>query len=520
MPFSFLLFYDGGMKQAKVIFGKTLCAVDRRIYGSFLEHMGRAVYDGVFDNETKTCRSDVIRLVRALGTTVVRYPGGNFVSGYRWEDGVGKRRIPRQEQAWGGTEPNTFGTDEFIAWCARCGVEPVMAVNLGTRGEKEAVDLLSYCNGVDDSRRMANGHVSPYGIRLWCLGNEMDGPWQIGHKDAKTYGALASRTARAMKAADPHIEVVACGSSTRSMSTFGSWEREVLASCYDDIDCLSLHGYWGNFTGEDKEFLASSLDLDASISSVERIVREEKSERKSPHSVHISVDEWNVNYHDRMKSASAEEWKEWFLSSHTFEEFYHHFGPAVARMRAPLHGMVAPPILEDRYTLEDALVVGTLLTTLVRHAESVRVACIAQLVNVIAPIMTDRTHAWKQTIFYPFMHMATYGYGTVMDTSFDCPAYASSLYGTVPVLEGVAIENEDGFVLFVTNRSIDEEMLLEMPEECQEGEHIVLTGPLSAVDDEESQLVAPSTERCSRNVRLPSHSWNVLRYPLSTRSRS
>jgi len=375
--------------------------VDRRLFGSFVEHLGRCVYSGIYEPGHPSAdalgfRGDVLELVRELGVTTIRYPGGNFVSSYRWEDGVGplEDRPVRLDVNWHSTETNEFGTDEFMAWCAAAGVEPMMAVNIGTRGSAEALDLLEYCNhgggtALSDRRR-ANGAEQPYGVRMWCLGNEMDGPWQVGQMTPEQYGRAALDMARVMRKFDPTLELVACGSSGTSMPTFGEWERVVLEHCFDEVDFISAHAYYDPSDGDLRRFLRSSDDMDRFITTVVGIADEVAASRDSEKRIAISFDEWNV----------------W-------------------RMSKPVNPFpegddwpVAPHLLEDVYTVADAVVLGSLLITLLRHADRVRAASLAQLVNVIAPIMTaPGGPAWRQTTFYPFALTSALAGGTVLETA-------------------------------------------------------------------------------------------------------
>ena len=164
-------------------------------------------------------RGDVIELVRELDTPICRYPGGNFVSAYNWEDGIGPKenRPKRLDLAWHTTEPNQVGIHEFADWAEKAGTEMMLAVNLGSRGLDEARNFVEYVNHPGGSywSRPArkNGRTEPWNCRLWCLGNEMDGPWQVGHKTADEYGHLANETAKAMRGFDPTLELVVCGSS-------------------------------------------------------------------------------------------------------------------------------------------------------------------------------------------------------------------------------------------------------------------------------------------------------------------
>ena len=257
----------------------TVGAVNPRLFGSFVEHLGRCVYDGLYEPGHPTAdsegfRGDVIELVKELGVSTIRYPGGNFVSGFRWEDSVGPReeRPRRLDLAWHSTETNEVGLHEFSSWLEKVGSELMLAVNLGTRGTLEALDLLEYANIASGTalsdRRIANGRTDAFGIGMWCLGNEMDGPWQLGHRSADDYGKLASQTAKAMRQLDPSVELVVCGSSGAAMPTFGEWERVVLTHTYDDVDYISCHAYYEEKNGDMGSFLASAVDMDRFIDSV------------------------------------------------------------------------------------------------------------------------------------------------------------------------------------------------------------------------------------------------------------
>ena len=370
---------------------RTIGAVDPRLYGSFIEHLGRAVYGGIYEPGHPSAdaygfRQDVLNLIRELNVSMVRYPGGNFVSGYTWEDGIGplEKRPRRLELAWKSVEPNLFGTDEFMHWCKLAGLAPMMAVNLGTRGIEAAGALVEYCNHPSGTAwsdlRIANGSKDPHNVKVWCLGNEMDGPWQIGHKTAEEYGRLACETAKVMKWTDPSIELVACGSSGRGMATFPAWESTVLEHTYEHVEYISLHTYYGNRTGDTPTFLARSLDMDRFIETVAATCDHVQAHKRSKKRLYLSFDEWNVWYHSNTADKAMEPWQ------------------------------VAPPLLEDVYNFEDALVVGCMLISLLKHADRVKMACLAQLVNVIAPIMTDNNGpAWCQTIYYPFQQAACFG---------------------------------------------------------------------------------------------------------------
>ena len=413
--------------------------VDRKIYGSFIEHLGRAVYEGIYQPGQKSAdeqgfRKDVIDLIKELGVPIVRYPGGNFVSNYHWEDGIGPKELrkKRMEIAWHVVETNEFGLDEFVSWAKKADAEVMMAVNLGTGSISEALNLIDYCNiekgtYYSDLRRK-NGHEQPHNIKTWCLGNEMDGPWQTGHKTAYEYGRMASEVGRALKAVDPDVRLVACGSSSSSMETFASWEAEVLDQCYDEVDYLSLHQYYRNSDHDTPDFLARNMEMDQFIKDVVSICDYVKAKKRAKKTMLLSFDEWNVWYHS---------------NGIPFDAWSEH-----------------PHQLEDVYNMEDALLVGSLLITLLKHADRVKMACLAQLVNVIAPIMTSDNSAWRQTIFYPFLDASRYGNGTVLNTLVKVPVYDSKNFTDVPYADSVMVCDDEAeeAVIFAVNKNLEEDI--------------------------------------------------------------
>ena len=471
--------------------------IDPRLYGSFIEHLGRAVYGGIYEPDHPTAdeegfRQDVLELVKKLGVPIVRYPGGNFVSGYRWEDGTGdKAKRPRRaELAWNSIETNQVGIDEFQSWAKKADSQVMMAVNLGTGTPREAGDLVEYCNfpgGTELSdRRRKNGFQQPFGIRTWCLGNEMDGPWQIGHKTAEEYGRTACEAAKIMKLVDPGIEVIACGSSNSGMETFGTWETEVLSRCYEQVDYLSLHSYYGNRSDDTAEYLGCCRDMDEFIRSVEAICDAVKAIKRSDKTMYLSFDEWNVWFHSNDADKKIAPWQ------------------------------VAPPLLEDIYTFEDALVVGCLLITLLRHCDRVKIACLAQLVNVIAPIMTETGgKAWAQTIFWPFLQASAHARGKAMLTRVDCPACQAGKYGEMPAIEAIAVENGNELTVLAVNRSLEEDAELE-PDLQGWGRLTLVEHSQLYSADLKAVNTAADPERVKPEAGdgklLRRHSWNLLRY--------
>lgn len=432
------------MKKAKMTLVSEFknAKIDERIYGSFIEHLGRAVYGGIYEPghpyaDEDGFRTDVIEEIKKLNVPIVRYPGGNFVSGYNWEDGVGpvELRPKKLELAWGVTEPNLFGTNEFAKWCKKADTQCMMAVNLGLRGPDEARNLVEYCNHEKGSYwsdlRRSHGYEAPHNIKTWCLGNEMDGPWQIGHKTAVEYGRTALEASKVMKWTDPSIETIMCGSSNMGMSTFGEWEATTLDIAYDAVDYVSLHIYFDNRPNDTASFLAKSMVMDDFIKTVVCICDYIKGKKHSKKQINLSFDEWNVWYHSN--GAPVERW------------------------------CTAPHQLEDIYNFEDALLIALLLMTLLKHADRVKIACIAQLVNVIAPIMTENGgKVWEQTIFYPFMHLSNYGRGYTLHTEIDSPKHDTKEFTDVPDVESLATLSEDGenLTVFAVNRNLDEDVEL------------------------------------------------------------
>ena len=500
------------MKQAKIILDKDyrVSRVDERLFGSFIEHLGRAVYGGIYEPghplaDDLGFRTDVIEAVKKLGVPIVRYPGGNFVSGFHWEDSVGPvaSRPKRLDLAWFTTETNEVGLHEFARWADRAGAEMMYAINLGTRGPEQARDIVEYANHRGGSKfsdlRIANGKKDPFNIKVWCLGNEMDGPWQMGRKTAGEYGHIANEAAKMMKWVDPSIEVVACGSSSSEMPTFGSWELDMLDQCYDNIDYVSLHRYYGNPTGDTPGFLARTMDMDDFIHSVTSICDAVKGKKHSKKQVNLSFDEWNVWYHSNEQDKEIWKREKW--------------GRAL-------------PLLEDIYNFEDALLVGSMLLTLLRNADRVKIACLAQLVNVIAPIMTrNGGGCWAQTIYYPFMHASQYGRGTVLKAVVQSPVYDCSDYEGVPTIDTAATLSDDGSVtVFCVNRDLSEPCLLDLDlrsfGDLRMTDHIVLHhDDVKAINTEENPFnVAPATlpltelDSGRAEIPIPPLSWNVLRF--------
>ncbi len=483
--------------------------IDQRIYGSFIEHLGRAVYGGIYEPghpeaDELGFRKDVMAAVKKLGVPIVRYPGGNFVSGFNWEDSVGpaEKRPKRLDLAWFTTETNEVGLHEFARWAEKAGSSLMYAINLGTRGPEQARDVVEYANHKGGSKfsdmRIANGKEEPFGIKLWCLGNEMDGPWQMGQKTGYEYGRTANEAAKIMKWVDPSIELVACGSSNDGMPTFGSFELDMLDQCYENIDYVSLHSYYGNPTQDTPGFLARSMNMDGFIHTVASICDAVKGKKHSKKQVNLSFDEWNVWYHSNEQDKEIWKQDKWNR---------------------------ALPLLEDIYNFEDALLVGSMLMTLIRNSDRVKIACLAQLVNVIAPIMTrNGGGCWAQTTYYPFMHASRYGRGTALLALVNSPVYDCSDYEGVPYIDAAAVLDDDGNInVFCVNRDMKEdyELTIDLRSfgKMSIAEHILLHhDDVKAVNTEtDPDNVTPTAgpggtiDEGKALIRIPALSWNVIR---------
>lgn len=487
-----------------------LAPLDRRLFGVFVEHLGRCVYNGIHEPGHPTAdeqgfRRDVMALTRELGATIVRYPGGNFMSGYNWQDGVGPlaERPRRLDLAWFSTETNQVGTHEFMHWCRAVDITPMFGVNLGTRGPDEARHYLEYCNhpggtALSDLRR-AHGAENPLGVKFWCLGNEMDGPWQICQKTPDEYGRIAKETAKLMRWVDPGIELAACGSSAYDMPTYGVWEDRVLEHCFEQVDYLSLHSYFVKPPADDStESFFAQIETNARyIEDTVAICDAVATRKRSAKRLMLSFDEWNV----------------WYRARH---------GEHLKQAGWP----VAPRLLEEVYTLEDALLIGGMLTMFMNHADRLKVACMAQLCNVIAPIMTEPGGpAWRQTIFHPFAQAARWARGEVLRPVVRSPGYANARHGELPYLCASVVDDvatgrtavfvlnrhlHDAMDLTVTLRGLGAERRLVAAEQLH-GPDLHASNTVDAPDRVAPQALAGvSINGEQLRARLAPASWNVI----------
>ena len=505
-------------KKAKITVDKEfkIGEVDKRLFGSFTEHLGRVIYNGIHEPEHVTAdeygfRNDVIEVVKEIGVPVVRYPGGNFVSGYRWEDGVGpvEKRPARWDKTWRRVEPNTVGIKEFNHWAKKINAEVMMAVNLGTRGPEDAANLLEYCNFKEGTYysdlRKSHGSLEPYSYKLWCLGNEMDGFWQLGHKTSEEYGRIAHEAAVEMRRVDPDIELVVCGSTAPWVSTFPVWDSIVLDHTYEDIDYISLHRYYDILENDHSDFLGSSVNMDWQIDSIISTCDYVKAKKRSKKSIYLSFDEWNVSFDDRRKDPK------------TFK------------------------IHRETYTLGDALVFATMMNSLLRHADRIKIGCQSNLVNAIAPIKTvPGGKAWRQTIFYPYMYASRYGRGTSLNLLLNSPLYDAKNWQDVPYVDATAVyspPDNDEFTFFdekpavngeltffIVNRDLEDDVMIDFDIRQFSGwkleEHLeIYHDDISAINTPENEFnVVPAKvngkvliDSVKMTASLNKHSWNMIR---------
>jgi alpha-L-arabinofuranosidase len=492
---------------------RTVAPLDRNLFGSFLEHLGRAIYEGIYDPGSKLSdaagfRKDVLSEIRQLGVPIIRYPGGNFVSGYNWLDGVGpKQSRPRTlDKAWDTIESNQFGTNEFLSWCKAAGTEPLMGLNLGTGTPEEAAALVEYCNVEKGTRwsdlRRQHGIPDPYKIQRWCLGNEMDGPWQIGHMSATEYGLKAADAARQMRYVDPSLKLIACGSSGPFMPSYLEWDREVLEQCYDYVDGLSLHRYFGNNTrdsgGDTSKYLALNLSMERQIAETVAVCDLVRGHKRSAKKLWLSFDEWNV----------------WYRTN---------TGDAVNG-----HRQESPHLLEEIYNLEDALLVGGLVNSLLRNADRVKLACLAQLINVIAPIMTDANGLFRQTIYYPYSWALQFARGAVLNLLVESSTYEVSGMDPVAHLDiAGSLDRGDGKLsLFILNRDLSKAHDVEVVWEDAAPAGVVSASVLTGDDLKASNsfaapqrvapqsFSAPAASGGRTKFEVPAHSYTVIQWSL------
>ncbi len=486
--------------RIKVDTERVIGDIDPKIYGNFIEHLGRCIDGGVFDEKSPLSdangfRKDVLAAAKSLNVSVLRWPGGNFSSNYHWMDGIGPRdhRPPRLEMAWGTVENNRFGTHEFMKYAEMLGAEPYFCANLGTGTWTEAQQWVEYCNSSQDTAttrlRKQNGRQDPWNVTYWGLGNEMDGPWQMGHRTADDYGKFALEAAKLMKLTDPRIKLIAAGSSNfnNGIDWIG-WNRTVLEYLKPQVDYLSLHLYVGNAANDFGDFLASSMTLDERIKTTEGVIDAALSGLTPRRKIYIAWDEWNVWYRARGASQRGRN------------------------------------ILEERYNLEDALVVATFLNSFVNHAHIIKMANMAQLVNVIAPIFANEQGIFLQTIYYPLQLFAGNSKGQALELFVDAPMYPNRRFGHVSYLDASAAWDNGTLVLNVVNRHPTEAMPTDLELEDKTFAGPVEISEVNGPDVKSQNAFGSTTVKTVRRMgkadgrkftySFPAHSYSMLKAQL------
>jgi alpha-N-arabinofuranosidase len=481
---------------------RTIAPISPLLFGGFVEHMGRCVYEGIYDPKSphadeRGFRSDVIEALQDQAYSVIRYPGGNFLSGYNWLNGVGpKEQRPRlRELAWQSTETNQFGTNEFMDFCKAINTEPMLGVNMGTGTIQSASDLVDYCNTARGTHwsdlRIKHGFREPHKVRYWCVGNEMDGPWQIGHLDAASYGNKALEAAKMMKWQDPTIQTILCGSSNDQMPTYPEWDRTALEIAWEHMDYLSMHYYAGNRANDTASYLASAVLFERYVDALEGTLRYVKAKRRSKHDVYLSWDEWQVWY----KGDPVEgKWAE------------------------------APHLAEEMYNLEDALVVAQWLNVFLRRSDVLKIACVAQIVNVISWLHTRPDGLLKHPSYYAFKLVSNFARWEALDVRVKAPEHETKAYDNVPMLDVSAsydAETKQGAV-FLVNRSQTEAVVTDLVWQDGQAVQVEKAWQLAGSDpkavnswETPEQVVAkaisaPTVESGRATLNLPPLSFTVL----------
>jgi alpha-L-arabinofuranosidase len=465
---------------------RAISAISPLLFSGFAEHMGRCIYEGIYDPASPRAdenglRTDVLAALRELNFRAMRYPGGNFLSGYRWEDGVGPRdkRPRRRDLAWQSVETNQFGTNEFMEFCKIVNTEPMMAVNMGTGTIQDAANLVEYCNAPVGTQyadlRASHGYAEPHKVKYWCIGNEMDGPWQIGHLEAEDYGKKAREAAKMMRWHDRDIELVLCGSSSSQMPTFPEWDRVALEYCWDQVNYHSLHFYANNHDNDTDSYLAYSAEFERFVDTLAGVLRYVKARNRSKHDVYLSWDEWNVWYKAHFPEHMEGQWTE------------------------------APHLIEEVYNLEDALVVAQWMNVFLRKSDVLKVACLAQIVNVIAPILTTRDTMLKQSIYYPIMLFSRLAAGDALDVAVKAPMYETKLYGDMPLLDvSSSYDAETGTnSVFIVNRSQTESVPVNLHWQALQPKRVVSAHQMAGTDPKAANSVEKPDQVIAVAINTP-----------------
>jgi alpha-L-arabinofuranosidase len=493
---------DSVKAQIFIDTNRVISSISPLLFSGFAEHMGRCIYEGIYDPasphaDKNGLRKDVLAALCEINYRSIRYPGGNFLSGYRWEDGVGPKaeRPVKRNLAWKSIETNQFGTNEFMEFCKAIKAEPMLGVNMGTGTIEDAANLVEYCNAPIGTKyadlRAAHGYKDPHNVRYWCIGNEMDGPWQIGHLTDVEYANKAREAAKLMRLQDSSIQLVLCGSSNSQMPTYPQWDRVALEACWEDVNYHSMHYYAANWDGDTSSYLAMSAEFENYVDTLTGVLRYVKAKLRSKHDVYLSWDEWNVWYKDRSGDGA---WSE------------------------------APHLSEEIYNLEDALVVAQWMNVFLRRSDILKIACLAQIINVISPITTRPDTLLKHPTYYPIMLFSKLASGVALDVAVNSPMYATKRFGDMPVLDVSSSYDAEAkrCVVFIVNRNQSEELPVElqwqdiMPKQVKAAYQMSGTDPKAVNSFDNPNRVVPvsispiEVKYGKASLKLPPLSFTVL----------
>ena len=401
--------------------------ISRRLFGAFLEPIGSMVNGSMYNPKHPAAdgqglRSDFYGALKEAGLPAVRLPGGNFVSGWQWKDSIGpkEQRKTHLDMAWFQYISNDVGHDEYLQWAEKAGAEAVYTVNLGTGTLQDAADCVEYTNfpgGTwwSDLRRK-NGHEKPYGVKTWCLGNEMDGPWQIAsyERDPRSYGILAHETSKAMKWVDPTIETVACVSSSPFLNHYPEWDRQALEECYETVDYISLHHYHSAPPDMPEALLAGYQAFEDYIRTEIALCDYMKTRLRVKKTMMLSFDDFATSFRPRGELHPGRGGRQpaaGFCDFNPERKYvFHDPDDWSTRRLPPSHGEML-----------HALTTASTLMVLLRHADRIKIGCATGGLGDLC--RTDREHVWKGASYYPFTQMIRLARGTAMNCHVTCARY-------------------------------------------------------------------------------------------------
>ncbi|SFD06193.1 alpha-L-arabinofuranosidase C-terminal domain-containing protein [Butyrivibrio sp. YAB3001] len=450
----------------------TIGEISERLFSAFLEPIGTMVNGTMYNPKHPTAdeqgfRKDFIDALKATRLPAVRLPGGNFVSAWQWKNSIGPAENRRAclDPAWHQYYTNQVGHDEYLQWAAKVGTEPLYTVNMGTGTIQDAMDLVEYTNHIggtywSDLRR-SYGHEEPYNVKMWYLGNEMDGPWQLGawDKNPEGYGHKVLETSKAIKWIDEKIETAVCGSSAPFMEGFPAWDEAVLDKCYDVVDYVSVHHYHSAAPGNIKGLLGGSLYYEDFINTEIAMIDYVASKHRSPKKVNISFDEYEAMVRPLQQLHPG-------YGRYNMARNHYHFDPSRNYIRHDPDNM--PERQFPGGDMLPALSMASIQLALLRHADRVKIGCMTGGLNALAA--SNHDHVWKNASHHVYSSLLAYAKGISLDTKVECetydmPGYAIEDTSQYTGKEGVNYidsasawdQNNNRLTIFVINRNEDSE---------------------------------------------------------------